>query len=236
MTPRDDAIFPICGDACEVWQENEWCPHVRDMLLRNRDASSIFPMSRICVPVSPVNKVWAEVSIGEEIAPGMADFSLVKSQPFTNDEEFVSLGMWTQGEGRSSMSSVIQEWAASFPVDTHCKVTFHGTVQQSLVDTLVFGSYQWAANQWHLNVDNACSYCYAKIQAVAARTSGGPHGLDGMVQGSSTNPRTVNQIRANQISMQTSNMQTTDPVMESLQNKYKSNRTSGMVQDKRYRQ
>lgn len=150
MMPKDDLSWPKCGihSASEVTGDSgmqHWCDWTRQYLIDNRDSEELkfdgagdprFTGS-VAVPIVPQHDLYAEVTIGDEVIPGLSYMlKLVvpqDSNPFgiPDDDEMIDLGLYTRGEGRLVIATSINDWASGY--DGECKATSHGFLEEMLV-------------------------------------------------------------------------------------------------------
>lgn len=168
MTPADDPQWPDCTDhpTPSGQAEHHWCDWTRGWLVNGLDAPDITPGMRYCVPVIPTLNLYAEVSIGsDQIITDTYELSLVKSEAFTMNEDFVNIGLWVRGEGRLTMSSVIEDWSMVFTNEV-CRVTTHGLNEQRHCDQIArstdLASPEKKAMRWCLGYHDMCWPCYKK--------------------------------------------------------------------------
>lgn len=187
MTPEDDAGWPGCpfhGNTVN------WCEERRLHFLNGLDIVSVG--TRICVPVVPDWNQWAEVSIDTaQIAPGIAYACLVKSAPFSDNEELIQVGMWTEGEGRASLSGVILDWVkANSTHDMECPSTSHN-FQEEVSNTKYKAKdshkYQMT-NAWSILMYDMCISCRMKFN----QAFGGSSETFGLDQVEEARPQTRN--------------------------------------------
>lgn len=173
MIPDDDMLWPLCkGPDCDAKMPRHWCRWIRDWLLENKDSANVFQGIRICVPVYPDLGVYTEVSIeADSVAPGMAVMAIVKQIPFVNDEEFIDIGIWCKGEGRASISCVIQDWLKGQASNQKCKNSSHDfNAEQKLMD-ISLDRDKWSQHLWHMAIDEMCLPCYERFQIVSQSAS-----------------------------------------------------------------
>jgi hypothetical protein len=177
VTPQDDPAWPICHDGsplpdgCKEYHKTRWCEHVRWEML-NADDKMDFGMRHV-VPVFPHLGFYAEVSVDtERIADVMATLALViTTDPFSQDEEFESLGLWTKGEGRLIVAGAINNWTEAQEAE-QCTYAGHSYNQEMKlnywrnVDPNVqqpsgmdYASF-WKANKWCIAYHKMCYPCY----------------------------------------------------------------------------
>lgn len=165
MTPEDDKTWP----KCEVHRSaRHWCQWTREYFAEGRDADTItFDYGRIVVPVVPQMNLYAEVTIGDEVIPGLSyalHLILEGSDPFPTpaDELLVEMGLYTRGEGRLTISSALQDWS-SREVD-HCPSPRHGfaeemNMQQGMKNN---NEYLAKANLWCIASRGVCYFCFMR--------------------------------------------------------------------------
>lgn len=167
MTPNDDPLWPRCGPTpCGDFRSQLWCDHVSQKIRNHQD--QIETGMRVCIPVVPDWKQYAEVSIGEETAPGFAEMALVRHEPFSTDEELLSLGMWTEGEGRASIAHVVRQWILSqIPGDNtalECKQKNHSFTQWQRAEVMKSMPKWIKANEWSILYNDMCIPCQERYQ------------------------------------------------------------------------
>lgn len=193
MRPEADPSWPQCAQACQ----EVWCTHVRDYLIANKDAPAIQPGMRYCVPIVPTHMMFAEVAIGQPLMPGSALMFLIKSVPYSQDEEEVQLGMWSAGEGRMSMADVINDWIRSeLPEnrDPDCPNSAHQFKDMQVITRHRDDKVWMKANDWSILINNMCYPCWVRYQ----QSNSGDFGLDpNNVEAPRTNYQnaTMNQLR-----------------------------------------
>ena len=177
MRPENDPSWPTCDEPTHVPTAGtvirHWCIPTRDVLMETKDAGQIVPGLRYCVPVVPTMDLYAEVSINSETYAGgkAAMMALVRDtgqtpDPFglTTAEEFISLGMWTKGEGRFVMSTAIWAW-----VDVNepekCTAPTHAFAEEMTLQATLKQTDTEAprANRWTLAFYNQCIVCFGKL-------------------------------------------------------------------------
>jgi len=162
MRPEDDSTWPRCGEHHDPTVRH-WCDWTRAYLLEGRDADDISHGLRYCVPIVPTQGWYAEVSIDTEVIGGIsAALHLIKElDPFGVAEEEVYLGLWTVGEGRSSMASTINEWCIGQPIEK-CTFSSHGFEQEMQFQAMLKSSDKEdkQINRWCLAYYGCCSFCY----------------------------------------------------------------------------
>lgn len=182
--PVDDVTWPRCplpqpdqGPAdvgeCPRGGQRDWCEHTRDFLIKGLDSVEIEFGQRYCVPIVPIHDFYAEVSIDSEVIGGVcAKLALVfGTDPFSLNEDLIHLGMWTQGEGRLVIASIIGDWitANSF---NECKASSHSFQQEMALQSqqnAVLKNGEWAkANRWCLAYYKMCLPCYDTNKAKAS--------------------------------------------------------------------
>lgn len=139
MSPEDDPNWPICHamidpvGPCPDYMVNNWCIHLANRLKNREDAGDWTYGTRMCVPVLAVMDLFAEVAIDAEmVATGLARISLVKSLPFSQDEELIDLGLLTKNEGRFAVRNVIVDYLAgvSGEGNPQCPQSAHGFAEE----------------------------------------------------------------------------------------------------------
>lgn len=169
LEPSDDPTWPRCSNH----QNNQhWCDVIRDHMLVGADADQLDFGLRFCVPIVPMMDFYAEVSIGTPVTPICGQLNLVLgTDPFTVNEEFVHLGLWTQGEGRLVIASAIANWTELAPKE--CKSTTHGFDEEREVQQAA-GDGLWAkANAWCIAYHGSCYPCFVRLQQAGKRAAGG---------------------------------------------------------------
>lgn len=165
--PQDDAVWPTCG----VHDEKHWCDWTREYLVKGMDAEEIrFDMGSLAVPMVPKHDLYAEVTIGEEVIPGMSYMLKLivpkDAQPFAmpDDDDMIDLGLYTRGEGRLIMATAINDWASSY--DGECKATTHGFPEEMLVQGAQNTNdvQMLKAIKWCIAYYKKCYFCNAKAQ------------------------------------------------------------------------
>lgn len=167
MIPEDDASWPRCIEHIK----QHWCDTTRTILLEGGDANSIQPGTRICVPITPTEDLYAEVSIDSKDTSGLYKMAIVKPvEQFSiamDDEELIDVGFWMPGDGRFTISATIQQHAESEQPE-RCTYTKHGLeaerelkrMEQDAVDPLM------RANRWTLFCYNKCLPCWRMGQRI----------------------------------------------------------------------
>lgn len=186
MTPADDPIWPECHEhrTPSGQTEHHWCDWTRQTLVDGGDVQDIIPGMRYCVPIVPTLDLYAEVSIGsEQIITDTYELSLVNSEAFTLNEDFVNIGLWVRGEGRLTMSSVIDDWTMVFTNEV-CKISSHGLNEQRHCDEIARTPSRpdfQKAMRWCLGYHDMCWPCHKKTlniqpaqQRVTVNVSGDP--------------------------------------------------------------
>lgn len=172
MTPQDDAVWPPCAVHKDP-QMRHWCEWTRQYLLGGFDAKDIEPGQRYCVPVVPIFDLYAEVSIGTEVYSGVAaQLSLVfGSDPFSLNEDLISLGMWAQGEGRLVIAATINDWAEG-KRSARCESSSHGFEQEMQIQRMQTAENPVfpVANNWCLAYHLCCYPCYLVIEEKVSST------------------------------------------------------------------
>jgi hypothetical protein len=136
------------------------------------------------VPIVPVQKAYAEVSISSEVINGMfSEMFLVKEEGsvFSPNEKMILLGFHTKGEGRLSIASVIADWADGI-VSDKCTAPTHGWSEEQKVLVVLSPQSDELAKKlywWDLAYHGMCSFCWQRristsgtIEAVSAQSQG----------------------------------------------------------------
>lgn len=224
VNPADDPTWPICHD-CPIPEGADptkylkhWCASTRQFLLEGRDASHITWGLRYCIPIAPEEDWWAEVSIATEKLAGISGmlYLIKRNDAFSTEEEEVSLGLWTQGEGRASMSYALNSWIDS--QDTE-KCTWRG---HGFEEEMKWQALQKSANskgkkidRWCLAYYGCCSICWAfgnaASQQAVADMNAATYGITTSTVGGSsswnTGGTTRQQAIANQLTQKYGNRQ-----------------------------
>lgn len=188
MMPADDPTWPLCLQSSCVGGAGgaRWCEHIRKDLIEAKDAGSISTGIRICVPIVPKCNEYAEVAIdSEELIPGVAKIFLVRSLPFEQNEELISLGLLSADDGRMAISSVIQDWIRAQSTehgDLPCGSKGHGFAEVNYLLSRISKSEFLKANNWKIASTGMCIPCFNKYE-VNNQTNN--YGLGGIV---SNNP------------------------------------------------
>lgn len=162
MEPADDPLWPHCSK-CNEGVNAGWCEHVRQDMIENRDL--IKKGTRVCVPILPARAEWAEVSISPNlIADICADAALVIPGALFSDEEeeLVSLGLWSKGEGRLVLAEMISQWIKSLDTEV-CTWGTHGLSEEMQLQS-IFKKDALArqANLWSIATRSRCLICSKK--------------------------------------------------------------------------
>lgn len=184
MKPEDDPTWPTCVyqnsdnlPQCDDYRATQWCSHVSGALADGLDASEIEPSVRTCVPIAPKLGLYAEVAIELlENQTSVGYLQLVRKQPFSLDESLVNMGLWTRGEGRISMWSVIISQVASYDIgDKRCKQSAHGfSEEQKVSQMLPNGKQSYIdAHKFTLSMWDMCLFCWQKSQMLTGAASSG---------------------------------------------------------------
>jgi hypothetical protein len=129
-------------------------------LTRGLDAPGIEPGSRYCVPIVPTADLYAEVSIAVDAIAGVAyNFALVITDAFSMEEELISLGLWTAGEGRLVMASSINDWMGVLPDVVTCNAGTHGFKEEMELQKDP-SPVAVKATRWCLAYHKCCFPCY----------------------------------------------------------------------------
>lgn len=173
MIPAEDNTWPVCPSH----QMRHWCDVTRDYFISGSDSDNMCDGLRYCVPAVPLYNLYAEVSIGDEVLPGIAwELALVVQKPdmtlfgMENEEDFISLGLWTPGEGRLIIASAIDDWAEGY-ADPKCVNTKHGfpeEMQHQVMEKADTDGLYAKANRWCLAYYKKCYQCYVKPAPVNA--------------------------------------------------------------------
>jgi hypothetical protein len=167
VIPEDDPTFPKCDAPNHA--DSIWCDHVRTLLTEGGDAHTITLGMRFCVPLVPTYALWAAVAIDTDtIGPNlqMAYMFLVKPDPFGLDEELINIGLWSQGEGRASMSAVIADWlAGTIPLNQPCKNSLHGPREENQLERMKNerGNQFKTGQRWCLAMMDMCWACAERL-------------------------------------------------------------------------
>jgi hypothetical protein len=174
--PSDDTTWPDCSvhpddNSPGAQVAHHWCDWTREYLVKGLDAEEIrFDMGSLAVPMVPKHDLYAEVTIGEEVIPGLSYMlKLVvpkDSQPFAmpDDDDMIDLGLYTRGEGRLVMATAINDWASSY--DGECKATTHGFPEEMLVQGAQNANdvQMLKAIKWCIAYYKKCYFCNIKSQ------------------------------------------------------------------------
>lgn len=175
--PQDDATWPDCtlhpdDNSPGSQAAHHWCDWTREYLIKGLDADEIrFDLGSIAVPIVPQHDLYAELTIGEEVIPGLSYMlKLVvpnESMPFSqpDDDELVDLGLYTRGEGRLIMATAANDWASGY--GGVCKANSHGFPEEMLVqgaqnanDTPMLKAIKWCIAYY-----KRCYFCNIKAQS-----------------------------------------------------------------------
>lgn len=166
MRPEDDMNWVVCIPH----SVRHWCDWTANHLRVGLDANSGFDeFMRYCVPVVPDLGLYAEVSVGEEIIPGMAhELALVITMDsFSKEEELIPLGLLTNGEGRLVMSSAVQDWANGY-ADPKCITVSHGFAEEMILQNVIQKDpMQSKANTWCMAAHKCCYACWKAAEGKA---------------------------------------------------------------------
>jgi len=142
---------------------------------------------RYCIPINPaLYKQYATVSIDSTSINGIsaALHLIMPEDAFSQDDEKTEyLGLWTQGEGRLIIASVIADWVASRYSDgDKCTSTLHSFNQEMQWQEMMKNGHPelLKANRWCMAYYGLCYFCQEGRTAVAATPgSAADFGLDG---------------------------------------------------------
>jgi len=162
MMPEDDFSWPDCP---EHGDKKHWCQKVREILVAGEDA--IEPKLITCVPIVPELDIYAPVSIGDAVIPMTTyNLSLVPAEdPFAmpdpdgDSDEGPSLGLWTVGEGRLVITTILIDWASGSP-HTRCISSSHGFAEEMKVQKSDKRGKD--ADRWSLAYYGTCWPCQQK--------------------------------------------------------------------------
>lgn len=127
MMPREDVTWP----RCKLHNERHWCDWTRSFLIEGGDASEIGLGERISAPINPFEDLYATVSIdAEELFPGCAKLAVIVEHAL-QDEELIDIGLWSKGEGRMAISSVLLEWCRGLPNGADCQNSLHNLTAEA---------------------------------------------------------------------------------------------------------
>jgi len=195
--PDQDPTWPQCTvQACGNKRELDpfvpspgWCNHIQQTLYDGKDGEKLDFGMRICVPIQPHLGFYAEVSIDSESISGiMAKLALVRESvvkdPFGMDnEELISLGMWTAGEGRFIIALAIGNWIEGQPAIDKCIWHAHSFQQEMKLQHADAQHPMFQkANNWCLAYYGMCYPCYEADQqkqsaAIVPDFTGGAFGM-----------------------------------------------------------
>ena len=133
-------------------------------MLDNHDAPQVTWGMRYCVPVVPDSGWWATVSIDTEKLAGISGklYLIRERDAFTTEEEEISLGLWTKGEGRLSMAGALGSWIASQDTEK-CVWSGHGYKEEMQCQQLAktADNLMQKSNRWTIAYYGCCLYCWA---------------------------------------------------------------------------
>lgn len=166
MTPDDDVMWPFCRIHNDPATQH-WCSWTRDSFVNGDDVESIEQGMNYCVPIVPVRYLYAEVVIDSKLISGVcAKLFLVTESPFnlsvSSDDDMIPLGLWTKGDGRLTIASVINDWVQGV-VPEKCTATSHSFAQEMSIQKLTEPT-DIKANNWCLAYYNMCLPCYEDIK------------------------------------------------------------------------
>ena len=124
---------------------------------------------RHCIPIVPEYGLYAEVSIDTELIGGMvANIALVTgTDTFSIGENLEPLGMWTVGEGRLVIASMVADWTEARISDRVCHATSHGFAEESehrrLKNSEPTGSHFDRADKWCFAFHGKCVVCWYEM-------------------------------------------------------------------------
>lgn len=173
MVPIDDPSWPVCPAlpdlSCPNWagNGNGWCGHVRQFLIGGSDGSDLTPGGDYCVPVVPTMGLFAKVNLGTTLIvpePKMVQMSLVKpaESPFLTDpEDFIALGLHTEGEGRFTIALAVKDWVRSkLTSESRCEWHTHSIQQERAIQVGLNNEQYMEAHRWCLAYYDKCFECY----------------------------------------------------------------------------
>lgn len=148
--------------------DSTWCVHIRDLIKSGEDAAGVTAGHAIRVPVFPTMGVWVEVEVGDFLIPEIAAPMRMHYTPDFGSNLVVDLGLWTKGDGRWAMRSVIldyirskvdpNEMLGSAPIITRCPASMHGFSQELKLKAPVSPDWKWAC-LWSIVMEKACLPC-----------------------------------------------------------------------------
>lgn len=160
-----------CGDTAD------WCRHMEGSVRQREDAQSMweifdkelcsdlqehFPHHTIFVPISPTNKLWAEVEVFRSaMIPSAMAMLLMGSG--TKAGVVADLGYLNRGDGRNVIRSIIVDWfQGKVEGSLVCQAGAHGFSQEMQWQKNVKSPHMNLFENWSIYFNEQCLSCFQR--------------------------------------------------------------------------